>query len=176
MKHLCNIEQKGGKKMRFMNGKVFGNRNSCSFFLDRPSYLKALQLFLVAVLSGLIFVAAGIALAQDCPDDDGDGVCNGIDNCIAFPTVDIRDSDADGFGNPCDNCPFSSNPNQSDKDDNGLGDACDNVDHPFGPRNGISMPIRERHARCAYSLRIPEPVGDTLPPGTRNFDLAYPNI
>lgn len=38
----------------------------------------------------------------DEPDTDGDGVADGIDNCVASANADQRDTDGDGFGNVCD--------------------------------------------------------------------------
>ena len=37
-----------------------------------------------------------------CDDQDGDGVCDGEDNCLDSPNADQRDTDQDGFGNVCD--------------------------------------------------------------------------
>jgi hypothetical protein len=40
-----------------------------------------------------------------CPtatDDDGDAVCNALDNCSAVPNGDQCDSDGDGYGSACD--------------------------------------------------------------------------
>ncbi|MFO7710898.1 MAG: thrombospondin type 3 repeat-containing protein [Candidatus Woesearchaeota archaeon] len=72
-----------------------------------------------------------------CDDDDGDGVLNPDDNCIAY-NPDQQDVDRDGIGDLCedddgdnvmnfrDNCPDTPNPDQKDTDDDGIGDACDN--------------------------------------------------
>lgn len=73
-------------------------------------------------------------------DCDGDGVPDGIDNCICDPNQDQQDTDGDGAGDVCDpcddldedgvcdeedNCLGVSNPDQLDSDGDGLGDACD---------------------------------------------------
>ena len=58
-------------------------------------------------------------------DSDGDGFCNGIDNCPDNSNLSQSDSDGDGVGNACDNCVFTSNPDQLDSDGDGEGDACD---------------------------------------------------
>ncbi|HJQ83595.1 MAG TPA: hypothetical protein VKA21_05945 [Candidatus Binatia bacterium] len=59
-------------------------------------------------------------------DDDGDGVCNPVDNCIDTPNGDQTDSDGDGLGDACDNCAVDQNPGQADADGDGAGDVCDN--------------------------------------------------
>ena len=40
-----------------------------------------------------------------CTDNDGDGICNGDDNCRDVANPDQLDLDADGDGEACDNCP-----------------------------------------------------------------------
>jgi hypothetical protein len=60
-----------------------------------------------------------------CPDADGDGICDGVDNCPNTPNVSQVDTDADGAGDACDNCPAISNPGQADADGDGIGDVCD---------------------------------------------------
>ena len=82
-----------------------------------------------------------------CPvgDADGDGICDGMDNCPAVANFDQQDGDGDGVGDVCDacpndpdnnidgdnhcgdvdNCPFVPNNNQKDDDGDGAGNACD---------------------------------------------------
>lgn len=50
-----------------------------------------------------------------CPDQDGDGFCDEVDN----------DIDGDGVLNESDNCPNAPNDNQKDRDNDGLGNLCD---------------------------------------------------
>ena len=38
----------------------------------------------------------------DCPDQDGDRVCDADDNCPADPNADQADADSDGRGDICD--------------------------------------------------------------------------
>ena len=83
------------------------------------------------------------ANSPECPDSDGDSVCDDDDICDGFD--DNLDSDNDGIPNGCDscpndasndidndgvcgavdNCPGASNSNQADSDNDGLGNACD---------------------------------------------------
>ena len=103
-------------------------------------------------LDGVPDLTDKCALIPDAgqPDDDGDGIGNGCDNCTQ-PNARQEDNDGDGVGDPCDadddndgildasdpdvdgdgtlntsdNCPQSANPGQYDRDADGVGDACD---------------------------------------------------
>ncbi|MBU2476538.1 hypothetical protein KKG83_03645, partial [Candidatus Micrarchaeota archaeon] len=57
--------------------------------------------------------------------DDGDGIPDENDNCIAVPNPKQIDSDFDGIGDECDNCVLVFNPNQEDADGDGTGNLCD---------------------------------------------------
>src|SRR5206468_75899 len=76
-------------------------------------------------------------------DQDGDGICDAVDNCPYVYNPDQADRDGDGIGDACDNCvgpgidrdldgicdpvdncPFTYNPDQADRDGDGVGDAC----------------------------------------------------
>jgi MYXO-CTERM domain-containing protein len=77
-------------------------------------------------------------------DGDGDGVCDGMDNCREEPNADQMDVDGDGAGDRCDpcsndayddvdgdgvcgdvdNCPGDANASQEDTDGDGVGDEC----------------------------------------------------
>ena len=84
----------------------------------------------------------------DCPDSDGDGICNEDDNCASAYNPDQEDEDIDGVGDSCDvctdtdgddfgnpgfpyndcpddTCPTVYNPAQEDHDSDGIGDSCD---------------------------------------------------
>ena len=68
-----------------------------------------------------------------CPDTDGDGICDDVDNCDYSVNPFQVDSDHDGVGDVCDNCPSAYNPRdddgeQPDEDGDGIGDACDDDD------------------------------------------------
>ncbi|MCH7752295.1 MAG: IPTL-CTERM sorting domain-containing protein, partial [Planctomycetes bacterium] len=68
---------------------------------------------------------------EDEQDDDGDGVCNGVDNCPEDANgpgdeENQLDTDEDGVGDVCDPCPFSA---PDDADDDGV---CDDVDICLG--------------------------------------------
>jgi hypothetical protein len=58
-------------------------------------------------------------------DDDEDGVCDLIDNCVIHYNPAQEDADMDGIGDECDNCPNHSNPGQEDNEGDGIGDVCD---------------------------------------------------
>ncbi|MBS0197721.1 MAG: thrombospondin type 3 repeat-containing protein [Planctomycetes bacterium] len=95
-------------------------------------------------------------------DPDGDGWCNGVDNCPNIANASQADSDADGRGDACDNCPTVPNPDQADRDHDGIGDACD------ADRDGDGVP---NVADCApddatrwRNQAFPDPDGD----GVRN--------
>jgi hypothetical protein len=79
-----------------------------------------------------IVVAVGLLLVCLCPppamatnDEDGDGVPDDVDNCVAVPNPGQQDDDGDTVGNVCDNCPARWNEDQANHDTDGLGDACD---------------------------------------------------
>jgi hypothetical protein len=76
----------------------------------------------------------------DCvdPDDDNDGVGDGVDNCQRTANADQRDNDGDRLGDACDpdddndrvadvsdNCRLTPNADQLDTDRDRIGDACD---------------------------------------------------
>ena len=83
------------------------------------------------------------------PDDDGDGVADGGDNCPSTANADQANADGDGAGDPCDpfpndpandvdgdgfgadedNCPTVNNPDQQDIDGDGAGTACDDANN-----------------------------------------------
>ena len=60
-----------------------------------------------------------------CPDIDGDGDCDGVDNCPTTSNADQLNNDTDSFGNACDNCDLIANQNQADSDADGIGDLCE---------------------------------------------------
>ncbi len=66
----------------------------------------------------------------DClsgPDDqDGDGIADFCDNCVAISNSSQVNQDGDEYGDACDNCVTISNPDQMDQDGDGYGDVCDN--------------------------------------------------
>jgi subtilisin family serine protease len=71
-------------------------------------------------------------LVAACADLDGDGHCDGIDNCPVLSNPDQDDGDTDTVGDGCDNCPATANSTQLDTDGDGQGDACDSDDDDDG--------------------------------------------
>jgi hypothetical protein len=64
----------------------------------------------IVVVVGLL-VLGGLTAAQACPeDDDGDGVCNSLDNCPAIANADQADLDGDTDGDVCDDADAELNP------------------------------------------------------------------
>lgn len=72
-------------------------------------------------------------------DTDGDGIPDGLDNCLETANPNQVDLDGNGVGDICDtdgdsdgvidaldNCPFFANPDQADANNDGIGDACEN--------------------------------------------------
>ncbi len=113
------------------------------------------ELFYYLVASKNCFGEGPLGAASDgsarpgpdgCPDGDGDGVRDLVDNCPDEDNADQADLDRDGSGDACDpdddgdtiedaadNCPRVGNPGQEDADADGLGDACDAC--PLDPQN-----------------------------------------
>ncbi|UCC45312.1 MAG: M28 family peptidase [Candidatus Zixiibacteriota bacterium] len=58
-------------------------------------------------------------------DVDGDGILNGVDNCMFIANSSQDNGDADSHGDVCDNCPSTSNEDQLDWDMDDVGDLCD---------------------------------------------------
>ncbi len=56
-----------------------------------------------------------------CPDMDGDGVCDDVDECVNGD--DALDADTDGVADACDQCPDGDDGEDADAD--GVPDACD---------------------------------------------------
>ena len=86
--------------------------------------------------------------ATGATDDNRDGVCDSVDNCVGLDNPEQVDCDDDGRGDACDAdidedgvgnainlCPFSFDPAQVDSDQDGVGDACQ--DDPLACRKQV---------------------------------------
>lgn len=103
-----------------------------------------------------------------CADLDGDGICNGADNCPSVANPLQADSDFDGIGDACeggigpdqdgdgipdaiDNCVVEFNPAQDDYDGDGVGDVCDTMCGlgalPLGPMMVVGLVAAKRRGR-----------------------------
>ncbi|MCU0224454.1 MAG: thrombospondin type 3 repeat-containing protein [Acidobacteria bacterium] len=143
-------------KGRLAAGEPFGYRHTCfRRDLAAPSAADPARpapgaLFYYLATADNCFGEGGTGSASDgalrpqndgCPDADGDGVADLLDNCPAVSNPGQADSDGDGSGdacdcagpdgdgdgvpNSCDNCPANPNPGQEDLDADGTGDLCD---------------------------------------------------
>ena len=91
-------------------------------------------------------------------DRDGDGLCDGLDNCPTVSNAGQQDGDGDSAGDACDNCPTAYNPDQRDSD------GC-----PAAPNNRCSNPVdgAEGGDRCdACPALTPNPPGCVAAKGT----------
>jgi len=66
-----------------------------------------------------------------CPDQDRDGICDCVDNCLTVANPDQGDGDGDGVGDACDLCP--GHDDHADADGDGAPDGCDNCPSVFNP-------------------------------------------
>jgi len=66
-----------------------------------------------------------VARVLACPDADGDGSDDCVDNCVGVANAGQVDADQDGIGDACDNCPIAANRDQANADRDGPGNACD---------------------------------------------------
>jgi hypothetical protein len=76
--------------------------------------------------------------AAPVADDDGDGVPNLRDNCVAAGNPAQTDTDGDRQGDACDNCPAIANADQTDSNGDQVGDACTGIS-PDADRDGDGL-------------------------------------
>jgi pSer/pThr/pTyr-binding forkhead associated (FHA) protein/LysM repeat protein len=76
------------------------------FSLAQSSGVSAAQAAQVNCIADPNVIQAGQNICLPCPDSDGDGVCNQVDNCPSVSNPDQADSDNDGQGDAC-TPPFS---------------------------------------------------------------------
>lgn len=116
---------------RFVRGSNSGLVNPAGFAFRAGSSLDCnrnnrLDVCDIATFSSIDMNLNGTPDECETPDNDGDGIVDGLDNCPANANVSQQDLDFDGVGDPCDNCAKVQNLNQADFDGDGIGDACDN--------------------------------------------------
>ena len=74
----------------------------------------------------LLTIKTGNLAVAAASDLDGDGVPDGVDNCVMVANAGQEDLlDGDGVGDACDNCTTVANPLQQDVDGDGFGNICD---------------------------------------------------
>ncbi len=74
----------------------------------------------------------GVSKEPQIVDNDGDGVDDGLDNCLGRSNASQVDTDHDGFGNECDPTPYGEGILDSDGD--GITDKSDNCPDVYNPK------------------------------------------
>ena len=85
----------------------------------------------------------GENVSTPCDDIDGDGVCNGVDNCLTESNPNQDDFDEDGFGDDCD----------LDIDGDGVDNLYDGS--PFDPERsgwGVNVSVEEEDGLNIFSV------------------------
>jgi hypothetical protein len=92
--------------------------------------------FSAAAVVVLLFIPILVLVAGECPDTDGDGVCDEDDNCPDFFNPDQIDTDGDGLGDACD----------PDDDNDGIPDVADPC--PLDPTNSCDCTDSDSDGIC----------------------------
>jgi hypothetical protein len=100
--------------------------------------------------------AVWLMVVANSNDFDGDGIANGIDNCILSANPAQANGDGDSLGDACDNCPNLYNPLQEDENGDGVGDYCD------GQLHIISYHIPDGYKDEPYNYQM-QVIGGTPP-------------
>ncbi len=133
---------------------------------------------------------SSISYCLGCTDTDGDGVCDGVDQCpggddnllgtacndgndcttgdvyvcgnngLLCQGTPVPDTDGDGWCDLVDNCPSLANPGQEDSDGDGLGDVCDNVNCSVVTSNFTPNPLTHTGSGSSTST-VNLPSGNT---------------
>ncbi len=136
---ICNSIGSGGNDLWIMKFDETGSLSSdCGFetitstagsdstaSVSNPS-VSAVSTSLLVLASTATVQPSTALITNPCPDSDGDGLSDDLDNCpFDFNPVQA-DSDTDDVGDICDVCPDDPDPGQEDQDTDGVGDTCDN--------------------------------------------------
>jgi hypothetical protein len=139
--------------------------------------MKRAPMALLVALAGCnqIYGIAPTALVPDAPppaDQDGDGIPDAVDNCIAVVNADQADLDEDSLGDDCDNCPLLANTDQSDRGDgDGVGDVCD--PHPASAGDCLRLLDTFRDPSAFLdSWEVLAPMPPTITPGDGIVHIA----
>lgn len=131
-------------------------------------------------LAEILYIMRGVADGVASPDNDGDGVADGEDNCPLDANLDQLDTDGDDEGNVCDtdddgddiddaedNCPLDANSDQLDTDDDGEGDVCD-ADYVswYIATDSAEWSPRADHATVTFDGKMWVLGGNTDPPSS----------
>ena len=109
-----------------------------------------------------VFWVNGQTFASSCcPDPDGDGICDSVDNCPSVANGGQQDGDGDNVGDACDNCPTVSNAGQGDADNDTVGDPCDSCPGHDDTADADGDSVADGCDNCPNSTNTGQSDGDS---------------